>query len=119
MALRLINRGDIWLINLDPTLGHEQSGIRPALIISDDLLNQSLAELVIVLPITSKNKGISSHVEIHSDFLPTISYITTEDIRSVSVERLIKRIGSVDSFVLQKVKYHLSNLLGFTLTDTD
>jgi mRNA interferase MazF len=119
MALRLINRGDIWLINLDPTLGHEQSGIRPALIISVDLLNMSLAELVIVLPITSKNKGISSHVEIQYDFLPSVSFIKTEDIRSVSVERLIKRIGPVDSFVLQKVKYHLSNLLGFTLTDTD
>jgi len=60
MPLRLINRGDIWLINLDPTIGHEQSGIRPALIISDDLLNQSLAELVIVLPITSKKtKGLA------------------------------------------------------------
>ena len=43
-------RGEIWLATLDPTVGREQAGTRPALIISDDLFNQSHAELVVVLP---------------------------------------------------------------------
>ena len=109
MKEKSFRRGDVWLINLDPTIGHEESGFRPALIISDDLFNQSLAELAIVLPITSKNKGIKTHVEINYDFLPSVSYIKTEDIRSVSVQRLTKRIGCVENEVLQMAEYHLRN----------
>ncbi|MCL6099146.1 MAG: type II toxin-antitoxin system PemK/MazF family toxin, partial [Bacteroidetes bacterium] len=60
------NRGEIWMINLNPAKGREQSGIRPALIISDDFFNNSAAELVIVLPITSKKKGIPLHVQLSS-----------------------------------------------------
>ncbi len=110
-----VKRGDVWLINLDPVIGYEQSGVRPALVISDDLFNQSMAELHIVLPITSKNKKIASHVEIQYDFLPSTSYIKTEDIRSVSKERLLKKIGAVDHPVMLQVEYHLYQLLGFTI----
>jgi len=110
-----VKRGDVWLINLDPVIGYEQSGVRPALVISDDLFNQSMAKLHIVLPITSKNKKIASHVEIQYDFLPSTSYIKTEDIRSVSKERLLKKIGAVDHPVMLQVEYHLYQLLGFTI----
>lgn len=53
-------RGEVWLATLDPTVGREQAGTRPALIVSDDLFNQSHAELVVVLPITSKSKNVSA-----------------------------------------------------------
>jgi mRNA interferase MazF len=55
-------RGEIWLIDLNPGIGHEQKGKRPALIISDNSFNETRAGMVIVLPITSKDKGISLHV---------------------------------------------------------
>ena len=106
-------RGEVWLINLKTTICHEQSGFRPALIISDNLFNNGLSGLIIVLPITSKKKGINTHVELHCDFLPSVSYIKTEDIRSISVERAIRRIGSVSSLLLEQVEYHSKNLLGF------
>ena len=107
-------RGEVWLINLNPSIGHEQAGTRPALIISDDLLNQSLAEMVIVIPITSKNKNIPTHIEVNYDFLEMKSYIKTEDIRAISANRLIKRLGTVDTQILDRVSECLKMLLGFS-----
>ena len=54
------SRGDVWLIHLDPTKGREQKGTRPGLIVSVDEMNHGPADLVVVLPITSKEKGIPS-----------------------------------------------------------
>jgi len=107
-------RGEVWFINLNPSIRHEQAGIRPALIISDDLLNQSLAEMVIVIPITSKNKNIPTHIEINYDFLEMKSYIKTEDIRAISFNRLIERLGTVDTQILDRVSECLKMLLGFS-----
>jgi len=90
-------RGDVWLIDLNPTKGREQSGKRPALIISADGFNKSQAELVIVLPISSKKKNIPLHVEIFppEGGLNMPSYIKCEDIRSISKERLDEFLGTV------------------------
>jgi len=105
-----INRGDIWFVDLNPVIGHEQAGRRPALVISDDLFNHSAAEMVIILPITSKYKGLPSHILI--DCLNVKSYIKTEDIRSVSIKRFIKRICKVDNEILEMVEDRLKLLLG-------
>jgi mRNA interferase MazF len=101
------------LTDLDPTRGHEQSGRRPALIVSVDLFNEGPAELVIVLPITSRSKGIRSHVEIQppEGGLSLISYIKCEDIRSISKERLVQRTGAVSDGILTQVDARLRNLL--------
>ncbi|NCR44934.1 MAG: type II toxin-antitoxin system PemK/MazF family toxin, partial [Microcystis aeruginosa SX13-01] len=53
-----ITRGEIWLADLNPVRGHEQAGKRPCLVISADLFNQGASGLVVVLPVTSKDKGI-------------------------------------------------------------
>ena len=108
-----INRGDIWLINLNPIMGHEQSGTRPALIISDNLFNHSLAEMVIIVPITSKYRNIPTHVELKTDYLTLTSYIKTEDIRSISTRRLVKKIGVVEENILNLVEQRIKFLLGF------
>ena len=108
-----VNRGDIWLINLNPIIGHEQSGTRPALIISDNLFNHSLAEMVIAVPITSKYRNIPTHVELKTDFLKVTSYVKTEDIRSISTKRLVKKIGVVDEDILKLVEQRIRFLLGF------
>ena len=85
-------RGEIWMIDLDPTRGHEQAGKRPALVISDDLFNGGPAGLVIVLPLTSKPKSVRTHVAVQppEGGLRKPSFIKCEDVRSVSVERLEK-----------------------------
>ena len=55
-------RGEIWMTDLDPTRGHEKAGKRPALVVSADMFNRGPAGLVVVLPLTSRAKGIRSHV---------------------------------------------------------
>lgn len=52
------SRGEIWLVDLNLVKGHEQAGVRPALIVSVDPFNQGPAGLVVVLPITTKAKGM-------------------------------------------------------------
>src|SRR5262245_55664205 len=56
------SRGEIWLGDLGPTRGHEQSGARPLLILSVDPFNSGPADLVIVLPLTSTIRGIPAHI---------------------------------------------------------
>jgi mRNA interferase MazF len=107
-----VNRGDVWLIDLNPVIGHEQAGLRPALIISDNMFNHSLADMVIIVPITSKFRNIPTHIELIVNFLKTRSYIRTEDIRSVSTRRLTKKIGSVDAEVISLVETRIKYLLG-------
>jgi mRNA interferase MazF len=58
------NRGDIWSINLDPTVGRAQAGTRPALVVSVDKFNHGPADLVVVLPVTSKDKNQPIHVPV-------------------------------------------------------
>lgn len=106
-------RGEIWLTTLDPTVGREQAGTRPALIVSDDLFNQSHAELVVVLPITSKSKGIRSHVPVlpPEGGLQVASYIKCEDVRSISIQRFGRRLGKVSAKTMNEVEHRLRIIL--------
>jgi mRNA interferase MazF len=106
-------RGELWFVDLDPSKGREQSGRRPCLIVSDDRFNRSAADLVIIIPITSKDKGIPSHVEINppEGGLKLRSFIKCEDIRSISIERLIKVMGTVKLSTLESVGQRLRLLL--------
>jgi mRNA interferase MazF len=106
-------RGDIWLVNLSPTVGREQYGTRPAVIVSADRLNQSLAEVVIVVPMTRTNRGIPWHVQVtpsDGDVRET-SYIKCEDVRSISVERLVRRWGTLSSETMSNVASTIRVLL--------
>lgn len=106
-------RGEVWFVDLNPTQGREQSGRRPCLIVSDDRFNRSPADLVIVIPITSKDKGIPSHVEINppEGGLNLRSFIKCEDIRSISTNRLVKVMGTVKIPTLDGVGQRLRLLL--------
>ena len=73
-------RGEIWGVDLSPALGHEQGGHRPALVVSVDAFNAGPAELVVVLPLTSKAKGVPFHVEIQppEGGVKQVSYVKCE-----------------------------------------
>ncbi len=107
-------RGEVWYVSLDPTVGREQSGKRPALILSVDEFNQSGAQLVVALPITSKAKGIIHHVRVESPEggLTQDSFIKCEDIRSISKVRLLQRIGTVSDKTIKSVQDRIRMLLG-------
>lgn len=91
--------GDIWFVDLNPTRGREQSGQRPALIVSVDAFNHGPADLIVVLPITTKDKHVPFHVPVDppEGGLTQRSHIKCEDVRSVSKDRLIRRAGKVSS----------------------
>ena len=98
-------RGEVWLVDLNPVRGHEQAGIRPSLVVSEDLFNQGPAGLVIVVPISSRYKGIPLHVEISppEGGLERPSYAKCEDIRSISKARLIRPLGKAGAQVMRQV----------------
>lgn len=106
-------RGDVWLVDLNPTRGREPFGRRPALIVSVDLFNQGPAELIIALPITSQEKGIPFHVSIENSEggLQKRSFVKCEDVRSISKDRLSKRLGSVSQETMTAVEDRLRILL--------
>ena len=109
----LPSRRDVWLVNLNPTRGHEQAGQRPALIVSTDLFNHGPAGLVVVVPLTTRHKGIPLHVAVEppEDGVRETSYAKCEDVRSISVERMIEAWGSVSPATMAAVEDRLRILL--------
>jgi mRNA interferase MazF len=108
------SRGDIWLVNLEPTRGREQAGKRPALVLSVDPFNNGPADLVVVIPITTKAKGIPFHVPVKppEGGLKQESFIKCEDVRSIAKERLIQRLGAVTQRTMSAVEDRVRILLG-------
>jgi mRNA interferase MazF len=107
-------RGDIWLVDFGAPVGHEQGHRRPALVISADRFNRSRAGLVIVLPITSTRRDLPSHIELDpgATGLTHPSYAKTEDIKSVSADRLVTRLGSAPADRVNRAEFALRLLLG-------
>lgn len=106
-------RGEVWLVDFGEPVGREQSGRRPAVVVSADRLNQSSAGVVIVVPVTTAHRGLPSHIEIDPGVsgLDEISYAKCEDVKSISEQRLIVRLGNVDS----EIAFHISRALRFLL----
>ena len=108
------SRGDVWLVDLNPTRGHEQAGRRPALVVSVDGFNAGPAGLLIVVPITSAAKGVRSHVRVNppEGGLQATSYAKCEDVRSISKDRLIDHWGAVSDATMAGVEERLRFLMG-------
>ena len=107
------SRGDVWNIDLGLTRGHEQAGRRPGLVVSTDRFNLGPAGLVVVLPVTTRAKGIPLHVELDppEGGVRERSFVKPEDIRAVSIERLEERRGRVSTATLELVERRLRVLL--------
>lgn len=103
-----INRGDIWLTNLDPTIGSEIAKTRPALVISHSGYN-AIAKTVSVIPISSGRYIKSFHVKLEK--LKNNSHALLPQIRTVSKKRLIKAVGKASETELIEVKEKLLRYL--------
>ena len=106
-------RGEIWLADLNPVRGHEQAGRRPVLVVSVDPFNQSRAELVVVIPITSTLRPIPFHVVVQppEGGLTNPSALLCEAVRSISKDRLVTRWGTVSPASMSQVEDRLRILL--------
>jgi mRNA interferase MazF len=107
-------RGEVWTIDLNPTVGREQAGTRPALIVSVNPFNWSARGLVMIAPITGTSRGILTHVPTlpPEGGLTKPSVIMVEQLRSVSKDRLGRCLGSATSATMDEVGRHLRMLLG-------
>lgn len=108
------DRGDVWLIDLDPVRGHEQGEKRPGVVVSAGRFNRSAAELVAILPLTSRERGIPLHIEVQPPEGGTRqrSFVMCEQIRTISTDRLIKKWGSLSSMTMERVDDTLKIVLG-------
>lgn len=107
-------RGEVWLAALDPSKGREQAGHGPVLVLSEDWFNSSGAELVTVLPITSRQHRYASRIEVTppDGGLKKASHVIGEQVRTVSRARLTRRIGAVKPKTMAAVAAVVRDLLG-------
>ena len=106
-------RGEIWLVNFNPAKGSEQKGIRPALIIQNDVGNE-VSPVTIVAAISSVIKAYPINVEIKpsESGLERDSVVKLNQIRTIDKKRLIRRVGEVGSFKMKTVDSSLMLSLG-------
>jgi mRNA interferase MazF len=108
-----ILRGEIRWANLNPTLGHEQSGMRPVLILSNDVFNERM-QIVIAIAVTSKQPrfGFPLALEIDSTELPKKSWALMGQVRTLSVERIGKKLGLVSIEQIDQIVEGLNEIIG-------
>jgi mRNA interferase MazF len=99
--------GDVWLVNLDPVIGTEQAGRRPAVIVSGPLHLSLPHAVIFVVPVTSRDRGLRHQIPLASQAsglskLP--SFTRPEDARAVAYERLERRIGTVTPAELAAIR---------------
>jgi mRNA interferase MazF len=99
---------DVYLINLDPTIGHEIKKKRPCLIISPDEMNDNL-QTVIVAPMTTKSHDYPSRIKV--DFQNKTGWIVLDQIRTIDKSRLTRKLGEVDKKTVQRVKSVIKEML--------
>ncbi len=116
MPMEIIKRGDIFYADLSPVVGSEQGGIRPILIVQNDIGNK-FSPTIIASAITSQltKAKLPTHIEIQSGKfgLPRDSVILLEQIRTLDKRRLKSKIGSLDDRTMNAVNRALLISLGF------
>jgi mRNA interferase MazF len=108
-----ILRGEIRWADLDPTRGHEQAGQRPVLILSQNVFNDR-SGTVIAVALTSQPQraAFPLTLELTTPRLPKRSWVKISQIRTLSVERIGKRLGKVSPEELDQVLEGLNEIIG-------
>lgn len=103
-----VKRGEIWQVNLDPTIGHEIKKTRPAVIIQNDIGNQ-YSPITIIAPITSKKTEKVYPIEV---LIKNKSKVLLNQIRAIDKRRLVKKQGKLTTEELIQVDDALRISLG-------
>ena len=109
----MIWRGEIYQVDLGRPVGHEPALLRPAIVVSSDIVNNGPGELVVVVPITTTDYGLRSHVEIATGVsgLKHPSYARCDHIRAVPTSRIRRRRGNVAPDELRTIERALRFIL--------
>ncbi len=113
-VVRVPRRGDVWEAEFDPVRGREQSGRRPAVVVSADRLHQGTGQLAYVLPLTRTDRGIPWHVALDppEGGVKVRSFIMCDQLRIFAFERLLRWRGSIDPNTMAEIEDYLRVLLG-------
>ncbi len=108
-----ILRGEIRWASLNPVQGREQAGRRPVLILSQDIFNAH-SGTVIAMALTSQPQraGFPLTLELHSTGLPKRSWVKTSQIRTLSIERIGRKLGQVPAEELALALEGLNEIIG-------
>ena len=108
-----ILRGDIRWADLNPVRGSEQAGLRPVLIVSQDIFNERSGTVIAVALTSQPQKaGFPLTLEITSPHLPKKSWVKISQIRTLSVERIGKMIGRVSPEEIERIVEGLNEIIG-------
>lgn len=103
----MVSRGEVWLVNLDPTVGSEIRKSRPCVVISPPELNDHL-KTVIVAPMTSR--GFQAPFRISLTFQGTTGLVLLDQLRTVDKSRMVKQLGRIQTKTLNTTLQKLKEL---------
>ena len=110
-----IKKGDLYFADLSPVMGSEQGGVRPVLVVQNDVGNKYSPTIIVAAVTSKRNKAnLPTHVEITADGngLSKNSVVLLEQLRTIDKQRLKERIGTIDKSRLPEVNEALSISLG-------
>lgn len=111
----IVQRRDVWYANLNGGQGSEQNGVRPVLIVSNEM-NNIHSSTVTIVPITSRTKKpLVTHVQVAKTYANGLSkdgFILCEHIRTISKDRLQNRIGKINKVLMSKVESAIMAQIG-------
>ena len=96
----MVKRGEVYLINLDPTIGLEIKKTRPCVIVSPNEMNKYI-RTVIIAPMTTKIRGYKSRIKV--EFKDKQAQIMLDQLRTIDKQRLIKKLGILSTEEIKKV----------------
>jgi len=103
-----IGQYEVFLINLDPTIGHEIKKTRPCVVISPDEMNTNI-QTVIIAPMTTKSHDYPTRLKLK--FQDKTGWIVLDQIRTVDKRRLVKRLGRIPKSDAERVKRVIKEML--------
>lgn len=104
----VVKQYEVWLINLDPTIGHEIKKTRPCVIISPNEMNHAI-KTVIIAPMTTKSHHYPTRIPLRFDGKQ--GFIVLDQIRSIDRVRLVKNIGKISTNTIKHVKDVIQEML--------
>ena len=106
MGVTTVRTGEIWLAELDPTVGHEQGGRRPVVVVSANGLHALPINMVVVVPLTSHDRGLVTQPRVDGprSGLRQASFARPEDMRAIDADRLQRRLGNVSNEDLAEIR---------------
>lgn len=105
--------GQVVWVNLSPVVGSEQAGHRPALVVSSNDYLASVPNVVIVVPVTTRDRGLPNHVRLGGvpGLAEADSFAMTEQPRTVDRRRITKHAGQVDVESMEEIRSWLRDFL--------